>query len=193
MTTTHDYKPDPKMSLIKRDFVSHLGEVYATATLFPSVLPMTGFSFDPIEASVWLVAVRNKGVITKGALYRLAHIHSNGQIMVAHPHAPDQRALALAHYGAVADSESDDPTLNTPRGAGADVLPSVNGMVQGLWPMDLFAEYVIAGVKLHDTAPDADREATGAGANGEAGRAGTEHQSPDGGAAHASRPRKARL
>lgn len=108
MTTTQD--DFSKLPFIKRDHLSHIGEVFAESTLAPSVLPMTGFSLDTIEAAIWLKAVKTRtGHVTKGEVYRLAHIHSNGQVLVTKPNGD---------------------------------------RVQGLFPMDLFAEYVTSEVKI---------------------------------------------
>lgn len=166
MTTTLD-SAVPDTQMLRREYISHHGEVFATATLAPSVLPMQGFSLEHIEQTIWLKAVRNKGVIRKGDIYRLAHIHSNGQVIVALPNSHplvEKRQWINVH--------------KRDHHAGSDVDQIA---IAGLWPMDLFAEYVINKVEIHDTAPNADRQTNGARDDGKEGGAAPVSKSEDGG------------
>lgn len=117
-------------AFIKRTFINNQGEIFATATLAPSVLPMMGFSLDQREQAVWLLAVRNKGEIKKGNLYRLSHIHTNGQVVVSAPEEDPEKVYQNTYFAK--DTSQDVNTVQ----------------IRGLWPMDLFAEYVLSDVKF---------------------------------------------
>lgn len=130
MTITNDTKRNDSV-FIDREYVDTTGEVFATATLAPSVLPMTGFDCDQLEVAIWLTPVRNSKGLKRGELYRLKHIHNDGRVVIVKPALPYRTDWWW--------QESERTVAN----ATERLLD-----VPGLWPMELFALYVPNSVAL---------------------------------------------
>lgn len=124
MSTTVDTFEKP---FIKREHFFE-GTQWGESTLAPSVLPMTGFSLEPIEQSFWLVCVKKRGGLVKGGLYRLDHIHNDGRVQVSIP-LPN----GLDRW----DLNSDHDRKRE--------------QIRELFPMDTFAMYVTSDVHILTT------------------------------------------
>ena len=129
MSITKDWR-DGDTNFIIREHYDSDGSQFAQTTLAPSVLPMTGFSFDELEVAVWLIAVKTSKGIHKGDIFRLKHIHHDGSVVLAQPEYPYRTDW---WWGQASDSQIASDRLST---------------VPGLWKMELFALFVPNQVQL---------------------------------------------